>query len=361
MILKDWEWKNKIFFDKCLYEKVREYESLLKEEEKKIFCKQIEFYNSFYTFNNLIIMIENDLNSTSLYLEIATKKIECCSYTDGKLENYFNEKIKNLPIESKYQETLKYILNYSLKSNLKISYLDYLKISFKEKDLENIIDYIKSIYNNTNKLEYHPIYPEKLDIKKFFTEQMELLKNNRNLQQEYGLYNDDSFDIIIKDDEGYGEWWDKDLYQDYKNDTLVLFNNENSSIDDFIYTFIHEVYPGHRHFFKNIKKQELCIDTSSILIIEGYATFVELNTVDSIYANNLRHRYAKIILSILNNETEALSFNSLFNVNQNIGFVESYYFGAFMIEYFIRNKFKSAKEFLAFISKNNLGEFFKLW
>ncbi|MDY4787871.1 MAG: hypothetical protein SO253_00970 [Bacilli bacterium] len=71
IILKDWEWKYRIFFNNNVLDKVNQFNEQFNKEEQRLFQKQIKFYRSFYTIENLL----QALNDPSLNKDDVIKKL----------------------------------------------------------------------------------------------------------------------------------------------------------------------------------------------------------------------------------------------------------------------------------------------
>lgn len=364
MNIKVWDWKYKVFFDKNLYNELINYSLNLTNDEKEIFLNQLSFYKSFYTINILIDMIKETPANTNEYITIAKNNLSYCNKTKIILKDKICDRINGLNIGKNEKDDLRLILRYSLNSNLNVNYYDYLKISFNESDLNNIINLIKVSYYKTKKFDLDNKYLNSSDkniILSFYEKSIKDIHNSKSLTDRFGIPSNDCYDILVENKSGHGEWWDKDLYDKYKNDTLIICQNSSNTTDDYFYTFIHEIYPGHRHFFKSVKNTNTCIDTGALLLIEGFATYTEINSIHSNYSNNLRHNYSNFILKILENKLDELSLDNIYISNQYVGYRESYYFGAFAIEYFINQKYIKELDFLNDLKKRNKGDFFKLW
>ncbi|MDY4787870.1 MAG: hypothetical protein SO253_00965 [Bacilli bacterium] len=220
---------------------------------------------------------------------------------------------------------------------------------------------IYSIIKDNKKCNYHPIKIKPISYTELKND-IQALYDNEDIKVNFGATNNLQFKIkLVSDKKYFGAFWDKELYDEYEKNTLVICANQIKTIDEYWYTLIHEVYPGHGYFFEMVKQNNTAFDTGANMLIEGYATYCEISSIESNYAVYLRQHYKMIISKLLNNKISTLSNAQKYLFNQQIGYLESYYFGAFLIEYLIDKHFKSPLKLLQFLSKNTKGEMFKLW
>lgn len=360
-ILKEWEWKYQVFFDEEVQRKTLAFAENLKREEKALFLKQLKFYKSFYTIDVLIEALKNKNLNQKKVLEKALENKALCAKTDQSIYELIKAEI-NFESNEVNNKVLK-LLDYSLETDYDVKFINYLMLCFHIQDFKNIIEVIyKKANQKQETADVREIKADKETILLEFNEFMNSLMKNESLISAYGSFDNSDYDVKVEIDSGYGEWWDKDLYEEYDRDTLILYSNDETiNSNDFHYTIIHEVYPGHGHFFRTVKKQNDAIDTGASLLIEGYATYTEINSLKSAYTNNLEIAYAKTIINALNLNYDVLNKGSIRLVNQKKGYLESYFFGCFAIEYYVKNKFGSPKSFLEFLSQSNKGDFYKLW
>lgn len=359
-ILKTWNWKYEIFFNPEIKKTVDSFEDKLPTNEKDLFKKQKDFYLSFYTMDLLLEAMDNEDLDKDVTIKKALDSLNYCNKLDYRLYDLFVTEIKEN--YSDYEKDLLEILNHSKKTNYQINFDNYLLDNINEKDYLKV----KEKVNQVSQLEFLEDHEEAElltdnNMVDLYEKTMGKLSENIELHQFFGKPIKSEFDIVVKKSSGYGEWWDKNLYDEYLNDTLVLYENNEISKNDFIYTIIHEVYPGHGYFFKKVMENNQVFDTGAFLLVEGYATYVETNSVKSAYSNNLKIRYAKILKSVFQNNYNDLPNSLIRELNQKIGHIESYYFGSFLIEHLIESKFKNVSNFLVFLSNNTKGDFYKLW
>lgn len=364
-VFKEWQWKYKIYFNQSIKEELIIFANQFKEEEKEILNEIISFYEGFYTFQILLDALDN--KEENQQKEIVKKALDNIGHVlrlpDSLKEYYANEAKKY----TAFKKELNFILKKALeKEDQKLKSIELLKIVFG-KHYNPLYNHILNVSIDENiSYEKKPIKNE--NITAHYYECLDVVKNVPFVLNEFGKMSNNEYDVIVKNEDGFGEWWDKDIYEDYKNDTLVLFKNSKSlNEDDFLYTIIHEAYPGHGYFFKQAKlgKKDKLFDSGAMFLIEGYATFVEFFINISDYSKFLKQQYSKIALSILDYDFKTTTVEDIElerNLTQYVGYKESYYWGAFMIDYFIKSKkYKNIKEFLDFLKENNISDLFKLW
>lgn len=365
MILKDWFWKYQIFFNKEIYDKVIDFSTKLLDEEKDIFLEEVSFFKGFYTFQMLLDAIEDckeiDKN-INIIIDIAKQNIDKIINIDDIL--YLEYKNRINIFSDKYKNELYNILQYSHeKSKLFIDVRQYLSIL-----LNNVEDFYGFINSQTRKpYNRENVFVCEKNIKSLFEDIYKTLNSNKSIKRLFGDNNIGAFDLIIKEENGYGEFWDSDIYDDYDKNTLILKSNSgNLTYNDLVYTIVHEVYPGHAHFFKETKSNNICYDTGALFLIEGFATVCELLIDENPnYVNNLKSKYLTIIKAVLDKDLQNLKDKYLDyykEMKKYPMYYESYYLGAYYILYLLETKrIKNIKDYLSLLKNKNIGNFFKIY
>ena len=82
--------------------------------------------------------------------------------------------------------------------------------------------------------------------------------NNSLLQEKFGVSMvNNNFAIEVENGNGFAEWWDRGL-TNTQSDKLVIHKNLDSlNSNDFSYTILHEVYPGHGHFYNMVAHNDV--------------------------------------------------------------------------------------------------------
>lgn len=363
-----WDWRYKIYFSKEIEGTVKTFASQLGKKSKMIYDVLINFYKSFYSFGILIEEIKTkDEEQIKSIIDYAVLNADEIIYTPKILyENYIGE-IRSLDIEEKYKEILKTLLDKSLEG--KIVYDEY-KMVISEV-FGNIYENMKEIIFSDGELKTdydhgRRIGEEDDQIISEFNKIFNSIKRDTALISKYGHLVINDFDKEIKDGSGYAEWWDETLTG--KKNKLILYKNGDSlNYYDFKYTIMHELYPGHAHFYNCIKNSNKSkLDHGFIEIIEGWATYAEWNSIECPYIKSVRKNALFLIKNSLhegfidylsqtyNNNikkgmNERNNISSIINISQYIGFSEAYYWGAVMFEYlFEYSKVLSCKDFLRY-------------
>ncbi|MCV2231503.1 hypothetical protein N7548_01500 [Acholeplasma manati] len=362
IINKKWMWRYQIYFNDIVLNEVIEFIHHYNPLEKNIMTEVLKYYQGFYTFQLLIdALSEQSESSHSSIIQKAMDHIDEVISVPIALYDYY---LKSISGWKMYEKELTFILDFAVNKSKNINHMYRLYDIIFGQYLSPLSDYIHVVSNTTP-----PNHTKETlvthDVKETFRQLIQEISTNQKLIEKFGPMSNRNFNIIVNEDHGFGEWWDKDLYDDYNENTLILYKNDDAmNYDDFLYTILHEVYPGHGYFFDRIKKNDHnVIDSGSMFLIEGYATFVEMATSISDYANFLRVKYANISKQMLDGTyEETAKGESLIYYTQYIGYMESYYLGAFMIEYLLdKNKYKNIVDFLDHISQGHIGDFYRLW
>lgn len=235
--------------------------------------------------------------------------------------------IKKLGIPENSKSFINTLLTYSINYGQEINYIDVCETFFGD-SFSVMIDEVMKVkkpqkLNHGEKLSAQNV----ADLYQIFYKQ---LCKNVCLNDNFGSCAIISCGTKINNDVGYAEWWDRELLES-KEDLLILHTNpESLNSNDLFYTIIHEMYPGHGHFYNTVTHSDHLVDHGAMSIVEeGYRTIEALRTT----------RYA----------------------TQYLGYLESYYYGAIWIELFIKKNNIKPRTFLSFLSKRNIGDFLAIW
>ena len=356
MDINIWDWRYRIFFSEDVLRQVEIFIEHLDEREKRVYNNILSFYSSFYSFGILLDEVKRSIDEReSIDVESITSKakknLDKIIYTPSILFKFYEKEIDNLNISESIKSILKEILSASRDG--KIVYDGYLRMNavLFGKVYDNLVEIIvregEQVVDNDKGFK---IAPDDNTILKYFREFYDSTSSNAEIIEKFGSTNVHDFDADVLPGSCYAEWWDHTLTGE-KN-RLILYKNEDSlNYNDLKYTVIHEVYPGHGHFYQSIRDSlDPKIDHGLNEVIEGWATYAEWNAVDSQYVRNIRKNalnllrhsvqsdfkdYIECIYKI--NRENGLSkdgaMNSIRYLSQYIGFSESYYWGAVMFEY----------------------------
>lgn len=370
-----WDWKYKIFFDKKVQFQVEKFIAGLQGEEKNIYNKIKDYYLSFYSLSILIDAIKNDPQKTQEFIDYAWVKKDIVIKTPQILYQPLTNDIKKLGIPENSKSFINTLLTYSINYGQEINYIDVCGTFFGD-SFSVMIDEVMKVkkpqkLNHGEKLSAQNV----ADLYQIFYKQ---LCKNVCLNDNFGSCAIISCGTKINNDVGYAEWWDRELLES-KEDLLILHTNpESLNSNDLFYTIIHEMYPGHGHFYNTVTHSDHLVDHGAMSIVEGWATYVEWNSIESDYAKTCRNNALFFLKgnAIGNiNERATRTYNQKIEqgyrtiealrttryATQYLGYLESYYYGAIWIELFIKKNNIKPRTFLSFLSKRNIGDFLAIW
>lgn len=376
-----WDWRYKIFFDDGVRFDVVDYVELLSAEEKLIMQELVEYFMSFYSIGILLDSLEesNDSNYLGIINKAVAKK-DLLVYTPHLLRQDLLSRIDTFNLE--YRDTLLELLEYSSSTDYSVDRMTIYQIIFGSEFIKALqLKYgAEGTFVNskpiTNK---HKLGDDNVE-DYFHTVYSKLLEETTNIER-FGHMLCKDFSIDVTGGTGFAEWWVVDLLPTLAKPKLVLYNNQDSMYEeDFKYTVLHEVYPGHGHFYSTLNNNTHHFDHGAIALIEGWATFIEWNYDESEY-NKLSKYNAEVLLKLLLTEEQRIdavcqrvydeklkqgyskdeALRNVYYISMLPGFLESYYIGALWFEYFSTKTNKNARQILEFLSERNVGDFFRLW
>lgn len=380
MNLDIWDWRYRISFLPEVFEKVATFSKKLERTEKGIFDTFIEFYREFSSFDMILnYLMESKWTSWSNTGIIKFEQLENKLLPiSERLKNYYKNKCEeckkiNLGLSDFIDEL------YNSASSKSPAVIDTEEL-FKEvtgkyfKEAKKIIDSSQPVEYQRNRVN--------MDKNHLVDELNEYINrvSNPEMEKFFGKNSVDDYDIEIKNDIGYAEWWNREAL-DRKKDKLILFVNDDSlNRDDFEYTIYHEIYPGHGHFYNYLRSNvgKYC-DYGAIMLIEGWATYCEWAVKASDYSEILKSRGIQFLKTSFSNESSSNKIEKLCNsriksgysesealytalhYDQYPGFLESYYMGALCIDVMVEEFFGTATGFLDYLKAKNKGDYFGLW
>lgn len=370
-----WDWKYKIFFDVSLGDEIDRFIDKLENEEKNIYREIRKYYLSFFSMWVLLDAVESNPEKTEKIIEIARAESEKILKTPSLLKEMLWSRISGLKIKEEEKEQLKELGKKSFSSKLTKNYIqisDAIYGSLFPTMMKTVLETKK-----INTVEHG----EKVNADNIISlskEYYEKLKNNKSIVEKFGECSITNYREKVVSGVGFAEWWDRDLLEEEK-DLLVLYANEDSlKLNDLQYTIIHEMYPGHGQFYNKVAHNNTLMDHGAMSIIEGWATYAEWNTVASEYIRDIRNNALYFLKESLENDVDVKAENmylrkqkqgyskdealrTVIYATQYIGFLEAYYYGALWIEYFLKENNMKESEFIEFLSKKNVGDFFATW
>ncbi|MBE6959624.1 MAG: M1 family metallopeptidase [Ruminococcaceae bacterium] len=370
-----WDWKYKIFFDETIQSQVDRFIACLQGEERNIYNKIKNYFLSFYSISILIDAIKSDPQKASDLIGYALATREHVIKTPKLLHQLLMDDISDLDITAAGKSDLSNLLEFSVNYGCEMNYLDICETLFGDWFPLMIEEVMK--VTELQKVD-HGVKLSVQDVSQLYQNFYKQLLESHCLKDKFGSCAIGSYETRIENGVGFAEWWDRELL-DSKEDLLILYTNADSlNSNDLYYTIIHEMYPGHGHFYNSVTHSGHLVDHGAMSIIEGWATYVEWNSIESTYAENCRNNALFFLRENAINdvneravrayqrkikqgysETEALRTTRY--ATQYLGFLEAYYYGAIWIELFMNKKGVSPHEFITFLSNQNVGDFFATW
>jgi len=381
-----WDWRYKIGLQPSLKQTIRDKINILPKKQKELYQDLIFYFNQYISLHSILEKLHSPTEKQWDQLNFPT-----ISLTKGKLlwippliqepiERLMNEIIV---VNPQFEDILRELFDHGVHAGKVPDYKQQFSIIFGHY-FPKVIDHA----NNLAPFSYQT--PKQMideqDILPFAEKTLDEIIHNETINQAYGTFNIENYETTIKKNiGGFAEFWPREI-NDNNTDELVLIINENSlNYADLELTLYHEVYPGHGHFYEwaRNKRSFPFFDHGANALIEGWATYVEWHTVNNEYARYLRAN-AKRNLELLKANTSKQSVNekletlyndsrrsntenqakySLIYFSQYPGFLESYYLGAYWLDYKITaGDFSAPKDFLQhLVDQGAWGDFFKLW
>ena len=356
-----WNWKYEIAIDKEVDEQVQYFISSLGETEKEIYSQIRDYFRSCYSITQLLDLVENVPMKAEEYILAAERNQNLLMPTPQIL---YKDQMQRINHQKFANKRLRNLLEKSMYSQ---------QIQVTEQIHEIMLGSIyQDIKEQILKADFNPIpieHGEKIgenNIDGIFDETYHFIMNNPKLELLYGKMDTIEFDKEISIGSGFAEWWDRDLMPDAIKDKLILFKNSDMlHLQDFIYTILHEVYPGHGYFYQKLAHNNKIrdFDHGAVMLIEGWATYVETNSIPSEYADQIYHnRMAFLKLLETCRQTEMVEKIIEFKKNQGYSedeakrtilyitqypdFLESYYIGALWLENYLKAGNLKPKDFI---------------
>lgn len=373
-----WDWKYRIYFDSAVLSEVEEWMGQLNTEEKAVYSKIVGFYTSFYSFGVLFDLMCEDTDRAEALLQHALNTSEKLIHTPAVLVPYYKRQIKKNFDKTDTQKLLLQLLDMSCSArDIRDSYWNLISYV-----LGNSYNDIVATFSN----DHFDANPKKMprqqiirkETQETFREMYQQVTGDPYLIHLFGHSSIENFGEKIVDGNGYGEWWDREISPTGKDELVLYTNNNEVKRDDYLYTIIHETYPGHGHFYNYVRADNDLMDHGAMMLVEGWATYCEWNTYPSKYVDSIRHNALMFLNNsfyLVSDERARLTYerkrrqgkklpqfvSSIIYATQYIGYLESYYLGALWLEKAISEKYETPVEFLSMLSKSDKGEFLRLW
>ena len=373
-----WDWKFRCYFESEVADSVLEFMSNLYENEQRVYSKLLNYYTSHFSFQQLLDAIDNNTAKEREYIDKAHNNI-FQMYTMPKiLFKYYKNKI----LDSNYvfKNELLTLLRKSVSIQNRDNFAPNVLVpTFGIHFVSSLRDYVKK----TTGLPKTRNITQKIPVPELRTYCLEKLKENENnsrLIRKYGKFHNSGYSIkFTKDIDHYGEYWHKQLTND-NQDMLILAVNKSSICQRNLNgTLIHEVYPGHSHFYDRVIHREHAFDHGAMAVIEGWATFCEYETNNK---SGLSFNYKLLVKHLLRLDkpkyfeescskiyeimlaetgSKSIALSSLISATQYRGYLESYYIGALWLLTYFKKTGKTPSYFLNKLAKRNVGEYFNIY
>lgn len=376
-----WDWHYKIYFDDAALRSAREMIDGLSSDERDICEETLAFYNSFYSFEIMIDCLEEKLADQSQVERIIGKAWENRDKlirVPKTLEARCRERIGALGLDADKTQKLENLLELSFSGRqIRKEYWSYARKLFGSAFDEMVVQFDNDKYEDylTGYKQEKISQDQETEFKAIYKK----LARNSGLSKRFGenAIPDGSYDIEVKTGSCYGEWWDRDLLGGGRDKLVLYKNGAESNKEDLLYTAIHETYPGHGHFYNRIRNEKTVMDHGAMMLVEGWATYCEWNSLPSEYRDVTRRNAMTTLRCSYNCDADknperffgpeadphsSRAMAALVHRTQYVGYMESYYLGALWLELAIDRLGKFTPDgFLRMLKERNKGEFFRLW
>ena len=378
-IIKDSMWKYKLAFDNDLYKVVKRYSFNLQPKQKSCLNFEIDFFRTFFSIDQVISffsLIKNKKKSVEAFKNVINKRLNYLLFCPVQLYSYYKEIInKKFADNKEHKDWLISVLNHAKNKGITILPRLYYKNILGKTIYKHVVKTCKKY--SKRKLEYErnvkiDIGKEKYYIKNYI-KNLELKESGKSVWGEYNINN-----FLIKEDSsfGSGKWLDSRLT--YSSTQFIFNTNGIMTEKDCEAQFVKNVYPGNAHFINSIltNKKLFRFDNGSSFLINGWNTFALWHFNPSTYIRNHKYKNSKTITYLFEKKfnqktidkifSHLLTYNNkkvatekLIKITQFIGLFESSTIGAIAVEYLVDSLGKGPKEFLKWIGKQNVGNYFE--
>ncbi len=383
-MIQVWDWHYRVYFDDELYALVAREISKLPAQEAIICEETLKFYTSFFSFGVLFNQCVENPEKCDAFLDKAEMHLDDIIRVPKLLIPLYYERVTQSKLYVRQKQRLLSILaEASCGCEIRMEYWSYIRDIFgayAQKMFDEILPtkYLSSFATPTQNVIEGDLLSE-------FNRILSDVQYDKSLIERFGESAVGIYGLRLEDGEGYGEWWDKTLTGN-SEDELVLFTQNSSVLDkDYFYTIVHEVYPGHGHFYNYVCTPETNIDQGAMLLIEDWATYCEWHSrpigssfPPSDYVSVNRHNAFALLrrsyMSSLDDLAErswqasravklpmSAAIRNLIRETQFVGYTESYYLGALWLEQMIDvQKCFTPKQFLDMLKRQDKGDYFRL-
>ncbi len=371
IVIDCWDWHYKVGFDYKLAEKIKAAaQSLQNKPEQHLLLQQLEVFSSMISISALCDALEeNPERSKELLAGIDGYRILC---TPTSVADSLRIRIAQLP--EKFDHVKKEI-SLLLDSAEKARFINYHAEIFEPVfglELNNLL--------SKKTTQFLPRPKDESIAQENFVETVNLvLKNLLNscyIDKILGEVSIPKFDLLVKEEFGFAEYWPAEISKSKKNSLIIFHNPDNRLIGTLQTTLAHEVL-GHGTFYEvEMATAPSFFDHGAMCLIEGWATWCEWHASDTpqgmFYRSGRLHGlnrfYEKDVTKIcagISEDVTNLGYSwsainsAMLYFFQYPGFSFSYTLGALWME----EKFRATnpESFFNSLKKRPWGDFFLLW
>lgn len=357
--LKYWDWRYRVFFDAELRDEVRAFIEKLEPQERSLYNELLNFHTRYYSPLQLSNALYDERLDNATVLSLANNNVTGLLYTPDFL------KIELHPDAEEYKHMARHGVDAMYQYRRLIAKMfEHWLPAIKETTFNGAVE--KDVAHGVPVGMFNPAEIDTLCQTQAADKWTTSMFGESKVPEEYI--------IDLTNDEGFGEWWDKGLTSEALDRLVLHHNRESAYSEDVKHTLLHEVYPGHGHFYAAVKNPDKFFDHGALELVEGWATFAEWNAKMSLYGSSVRSNSLcflrdffdarmqdRVVEACLRGERIGASgefVNKLLcDMTQYIGYREAYYLGAVFFEICG----DSPKTVLETLHGRNCGSFFSTW
>lgn len=371
VVIDCWDWHYKVGFDHKLAEEIRDIvQGLQSKPEQSILLQQLEVFSSMISISALCDALEeNPERSQELLAGVDARRI---LHAPPKVANILRTRIERFPEKlSHVKSEIALLLNLSEKTHF-INYHNEIFEPIFGSWLNKLLS--KRIIQLSERPKDEVISQDSFG--ETINHILEDMLDSKHINKILGEIHAPNFDLLIKEESGFAEYWPAELLKSTKNNLIVFHNHDNSLIGTLRTTLAHEVL-GHGVFYEIERLiAPPFFDHGAMCLIEGWATWCEWNASDTpqgmfyrssrlhglnrFYDNNPMTICSGISKDVINlGYSQSALDSAILYYFQYPGFGFSYTLGALWME----DRFLdiNPEKFFNSLKKKYWGDFFLLW
>lgn len=378
VVIDDWLWRYRVGFDDRLRASVAEkIDANPDERERRIHHEILEACSSFVSLDALLDRIEGG-ESPATWL--GTVDDERLLRVPELLLPYFESKIEDVvaaaPADAsstRLRERLSRLLDRAHERGLRPPHRDVLGHIFGG-ELDRLVEEAEAEPGDLPVPE-----PSELVARDAFRDVVgEFVAAVREDPRMTALFDDlelDDFEITLRRDAGFGEYWPPALRDGNGPGELVLHvNDETRKKGNLVSTLAHELLPGHAFFYRRMAESDgPLLDYGALGLVEGWATWCEWHVLPNPFSRFARSRRLRLTRGLdgeasareIRETADALGDSrtrarqSVISYFQYPGYEASYSLGGIWFERRFDRQRPSG--FLQAMSTRAWGDFFRSW